>query len=1007
MDEPNVAASRYSRLWLVGLLALTAIVTGGALFAKYQLEGVRGVLLDNARTRIGARLQVKDIDAFGLRGLRAEGVRFTYPNAPGGELEVDAPEALIYIDLLDLLSGKVSVEHIRLDGASFHIRREPGEPWVQPVAGLPGGPSAISSTGIPFRLTGSGCTLSADNVVNNTRLEMTGVDFDISRLTGSPTITGTVSGTLENDDDKAFALDIQYASPKDFDFRVRCAKLSADDVNIFLPATRRMIRTGTASPTARLTGNENGTISISLESAFEDIQVRNQPEYLPPATGTFSAYGSYSPASRTLQLSMANAETQTLSGSVNGEVTFGEGSPNLNLTFTSSRLPVREVLNSLLAGRLERYGEIEYSVDTLEECKLTLTGSTEEPIIKASAAADGGSLAFTPADSKYPKGEVRLGHFEVAWDSETREPSGTIAILDGSIAHKRTDLEADNLSGRVAMQGGEIQVDPLKASFMGQPLMVTGSYNVEEQKGEAAVSGSLDRIEKTKLAGYIRNAELAGSGSVNANLRLSRDSVKFDADVDATQTEIGYRWWFLKPVGIGANGKIEGTLKLNRSITCTIDALIAGTEVSATTDLVYNGSKWQLRDVNATSDSVDVVSVGKCLPLPYTITGGKGTKGSYVWHRDEAKPDETRSQFACDIDQIGLQADTSDQPILCKVVHLEGGMVSGSEETGELTVVMDQGQTPPLRGSKWFAPLERDLEKFPPVDRRWTFNLKAKTLEVPPWTGIDFVGDGFGDLTEFGLSHYSAKVEEGRVSGSYLNHRNENSFESEAAWENVPAKYLMDTLDLAHVFRGNMSGKVSYSQDRDDPGTLEGKGYFTMGDGQFSADYLLSMLEQQSDSAGVSSLPPSLRFSSLETDVEFEKDVVRTPRIELTSDAIRLKAQGQFVTDGDMDYDIQIAVTPDAAERIPLLAENFNVQGHRLAQQDIDLAFKLTGPALKPVSSLEETPPVHVTLVSGALEAANEAIRVIDAPRKILVDLLKIGGGIVGARKAAPSGSPN
>ena len=1007
MDESNVAASRYSRLWLVGLLVLTAVVAGGALYAKYQLEDMRDVLLDTARARTGARLDVDEITAFGLRGLRAEGVEFTYPAFSWGELHIEAPEAVIYIDLLDLFAGKISVEHVRLDGARFHVRRNPEEPWLTPGAAMEGAVSGTPNTGIPFRLTGVDCALVVENVVKDTRLNLDALEFDISRLADSPMIVGGISGALDGDEQKRISVDLQYGSLSDFDLRVHCAELSTEDVNIFLPAAQRIIRTGTATPTARLTGNANGVVSLSLESAFEDIQVRNQPDYLPPATGTLTAYGNYDPAIRTLRLSMANADTETLSGNLSGSVVFSSNAPVLDLTFASTRLPVREVLNSVLAGRLDQYGKVEYTVDALEEGTLTLKGSTEDPVVGVVAAAEGGTLSFVPADAKYPSGELRLGRFEVAWDSETRQPGGTIAIMDGSVKHKGTGLSADGLTGRVTIEAGAVRVNPLKASFMGQPLMVTGTYDLEAKSGDATVAGSLSEIERTELAGSIRNATLAGGGSLNAKAQFTGKRVEFEADVDATQMEIGYRWWFLKPVGIGANGRIVGSLTPRKALTCDVEGLIAGTKITATTKLLHNGTKWRLQSVHAESDSVDVVSAGKCLPLPYTITGGTGTNGLYEWNRDENTPEHWRSQFACDIDRIALLADTSDHPIDLRGVRMTGGMASGAEETGELKVVVEDGQTPPLRGGSWFAPLERDEDKFPPIDRRWTYALQAAHVEVPPWKGTDFSGEGFGTLSEFGLSRYSATVDDGRVSGSYLNQRQQNSFESEASWENVPASYMMDTLQLPHVFRGNMSGKIAYSQDRDDPGTLVGKGYFTMGEGQFSADYLLAMLEQQMDSTEVSSLPPSLRFSSLEADIGFEKDIVRTPRIELTSDAIRMEASGQFVIDGDMNYEIKVAVTPDAAERIPLLADNFNVQGHRLSQQDIELAFTLSGPTFKPVSALAETPPVHVTLVSGALEAANEAFRVIDAPRKILVDLLKIGGGIVGARKPAQSGSTN
>jgi len=42
---------------------------------------------------------------------------------------------------------------------------------------------------------------------------------------------------------------------------------------------------------------------------------------------------------------------------------------------------------------------------------------------------------------------------------------------------------------------------------------------------------------------------------------------------------------------------------------------------------------------------------------------------------------------------------------------------------------------------------------------------------------------------------------------------------------------------------------------------------------------------------------------------------------------------------------------------------------------------------------------VSVTLVSGAFEVGSDVTKIIDIPRQILVDLLKLGGGLVGATK--------
>jgi hypothetical protein len=303
---------------------------------------------------------------------------------------------------------------------------------------------------------------------------------------------------------------------------------------------------------------------------------------------------------------------------------------------------------------------------------------------------------------------------------------------------------------------------------------------------------------------------------------------------------------------------------------------------------------------------------------------------------------------------------------------------------------------PPI-AQKWFIPLRPDRET-PSTQRPWTFDLAAAALEAPPWKGSNFAGKAYVTSIEAGLAAFGGEVAGGgRVDGTYRSVKQDNTYELSFTWKNIPVSYLIDQFEYPRVLTGATSGAVSYAMDRDDPGTLKGHGGFEVHDGQFSADFIASQLEGRLENK-ISTLPSSLKFSSLKTHLAFEGDMVRTPNIQLVSEGIKVTGDGSFVIHGDMDYDLKVAVSPKTADKIPALRENFNVQGLRLAQQDIEFAFKVKGPTFNPRGELAEWPPLGVTLVSSALEVTSDAMKVIDIPRRILSDLLKIGGGIVGMK---------
>lgn len=992
----------------MALLILSGAIAGGALFAKYKLEGLRGRLLETAELRTGTEIRFERITGFGLRGLRAEGVSVRRDTDAGPSVEVDVPLAYVYVDLTELLYGQVVVERVQVEGADITIRRAPTAASGT-IAGLRdlGKASPPPLPPFPFRIMGTDCRVRFENLVADSSLDLRDITFDVAKLADSPSLSGTVEAQLGNDADKRLRANVRYVSMDDFDARADLQRVTADDVNVFLPASQRFVLDGAVTPSVRIEGKADGIIALSIEADVRQLLVRDQPEFLPPLTGSVDARGTYDPDTRELRIAMAQAETPSLAGTVTGTIGFAGNRPEFNLRLRSAQLPIADIFNVALEGRLDEYGELTYAVSTDAEVDLRLTGNTEKPNFELRAAMSGAEASFVPKDTRFPRSALRLGRVEATWESTTRSAKGSAVVLDGTVSKPDFGLEATGINATISLDGRRVELASLTATAKDQPIVADGWYDLEEKKGEVSVAGVVAAIEETRLGTLIRNTTLEGSVAVNAKADYADGRLNFEGDIDASQAQVAYQWYFLKPPGIGATGRITGSFVPKKSAKFEVDGHVAGSRLAATASMAHNGRKWQLRKLVAHSDQLDVVSVGKCLPLPYVITGGIARAAKYDWTRTDGKDGQDWvATIEAAVDEIAIRAEGAQSPLVCKDLKLTGEVREGKERSGHLTLHAADAVTPPLRGDKWFNPLIRDLEKYPPVDRLWSYDLRADTLAVPPWKGRDFTGHAYTSLKESGLDRFAARVDDGSIEGDYRSDRKENSYTMSARWTNVPAKYFMEHLRQPQIFSGNMNGHVQYSQDRDDPRSLAGTGQFSIQDGQFSADYLIALFERQLE-GDVASLPPSLRFSKLESEVEFAGDVIKTPNILLESDAMRMEARGEFVIDGDMNYEIKVAVSPDAAERIPLMRENFNVQGHRLAQEDIELAFNLSGPTLKPVSTVSETPPIRVTLVSGALETAREALQVIDAPRKILFDLLKIGGGIVGARKQPQNADRN
>src|SRR5690606_37675264 len=111
----------------------------------------------------------------------------------------------------------------------------------------------------------------------------------------------------------------------------------------------------------------------------------------------------------------------------------------------------------------------------------------------------------------------------------------------------------------------------------------------------------------------------------------------------------------------------------------------------------------------------------------------------------------------------------------------------------------------------------------------------------------------------------------------------------------------------------------------------------------------------------------ALPFDLVHAEIQFQRDTIKTPQVQLLSPGLSLNASGSFVREGDMNYDLKLAISPETAQRIPALRESFNLEGHRISQKDLELEFVVTGPTFNPRGQISGLPPARVTFVSGAL----------------------------------------
>lgn len=993
---------RRIRAALVSLLLLTALLAAGILFLKYKLEALRTVVQAEVAARVGAKVEAGAILVNGVRGLRIDGLHMAIGVPQGPQVDFRCPATYLDLDLADLASGRVTLSRVRMDHAVFVVNRPEGAPWIPAGDGGGGMDEVVLPKGLAFRATGEGCRVKIKNVARGSDLELNDLDFDLSRLQDGVDFMGRIAGHVSDNREKPFQVNVRFASQEDFDVRLVSGPIDAADLNRLLPEPEPFVQSGAIRPQVRVSGFPNRAIVLSMEVPFNDVQLRGQPAFLAPATGVLTALASYDVPGRLLTFNSAQASSAQLGGRLQGTISFAQESPELALHLEATQIPADEIIDSVLAGQAAALEDVEVSFAPPYAVALDLTGPTTAPTFTALADVSGGSVKFKSRDAAMPSGSLTFSQLQLAYAPGAALPTGALNITGGTLAHAAYDVKVENISGSLRLDQKSIVLDPIQAQITGNTVVGRVRHDLAAGSTEFSLEGALSNLENTPLGSEIPDVKLAGEVGFRGNGSVTKERLSVDLDVDATRTRFDLEWWLRKPMGIGTSLKaVNITMIPGKSITLTGTAEVNTSTLNAAVEVKHVNSKWRLEAIRIKSDAVDVATLGRCFRIPYTASGGALRNASMDWRR-EGDPEKGRMiTILADIDTIDLLARETTVPIHCADAHLEVVLDDRDLEKrlGLVKVRAKDAAIPPFK-VKWLLPLKAEDPEldalYPPDDRVWTIDVGAETVELPPWQGTAFTCLVEDDNDKTVIQRYAATVGSGTLEGNYHQTKTDHTSELYAKWDGVPVSYLLRHLEMPEVLSGTSTGEYRSTADEDDPATTQGTGFFSVRDGRFSADALQAQFSEKMAKSTMQ-LPPSLKFDELKAGVQMGGDRVETKELLLSAEGIRVTGNGSFITSGDLDYAIAVAITPETALTIPILRDSFNLEGHRLTQSDIQLAFDIKGPIFDPDVKLTGLPGVGDTLVSGAAEVTSETMRIIDFPRQILLDLFKIGGGILGS----------
>lgn len=982
------------------------------------------------KARVGVDFDFDTLHTEGIRTLRITGLHAAAP-APGlGSVSLDVDSLQIHLSLFSMLRGQFTLGEVHVVGGRLVLEGV--------TLKKTGGGGAVVSSSVPsmpfkkvpsFSITGEDCAIELHAEALNGPVTVHDLNFSISAQPGGVMLTGQVQAQATYAEQTVdIALSGQYQPGSNFDLLLNANGLTATGIRSFVSLPEGL--DAGLGGAVHAWGNPEQQILADLDLQAAGLNYGGLPIPIENETVSLKGLLQWNASQRRLTILNSGVQSSLATLDLKGVLDLQQTPPVMDVSALVYGLPIERLLPSLIPESVQEKGKLEVKPVESPRINLIAKGSLKKPELSASLDIPETAISFQPADKKLPKGSVTLAGATFTLKDFTSLPEGTANIKDGSVVSSLYDIQAENIAGTITLADSEIQVNPVTARISGKPLFGQLTYGLADGKLRGEINGTLTNIEKTPLYHVTDSLWIGGDIGFNISGEYGRDgAIKLTSSMDVTRGMVALEWWLRKPVGVGATIKeLNLTIVPGKTLDVQGEAYIEDTHLLGKFEYIRRGDKWENKHIRLDLPHLEVNSAGKCINIPYTATGGSCKDGFYESNAVGKTPGDKIDTLGGVFDYVSFLPDGGASPLVCRDANVSVTMnnIKGQPKTAELTVHTAEAHVPPF-SEDWILPLGSDdpaytdelsityfeEEKQKKTEavargeavnadepRLWVFKLSGDTITAPPWEGTNFSAELYEspDKTEF--RSCSVDIGNGHAEGTYVHEKKDNVATLNAKGENIPAKYPIRHLALPEILEGDLSGNVSYTMDQDDPNaTLRAEGNFTITNGHFLADPLRETFKHAFSDTFATLHPAALQFETASSDVRIEGDHIYTKNLMIQLPGMKIKGDGVWVMEGDMDYNVDIAVTPDMAEQLPILRDSFNVQGFRMTQRDIELGFHITGPTFSPTGELAGLPPVGVTLVSGAAEMTGEAMKLLDTPRQMLFSIFRIGGGIIGATR--------
>jgi len=194
---------------------------------------------------------------------------------------------------------------------------------------------------------------------------------------------------------------------------------------------------------------------------------------------------------------------------------------------------------------------------------------------------------------------------------------------------------------------------------------------------------------------------------------------------------------------------------------------------------------------------------------------------------------------------------------------------------------------------------------------------------------------------------------------------------------------------------GEFAGEISVKGESGNPESREGTGHIEVVRGAVDPVFLAARL------GGIETpeTPAPIQFDRMDTSIRIDGNIIRTPDITIAKEGIKFDASGYVTLDGEVQYELDIVLSPEVQDQIPLIREKKIIPLPRFAQRDLPLRFKVERKAGELTSRIEDR-RLSVRLLEDTFEMGGEvvdvgsdvvetSVKMLDLPRQLFYEVLQ------------------